>query len=142
MITIELYNNKPYIKIVKQDKIIMQDLSLYMKQNNIKELKIKTKGEEPRSSQQNKALHLYLTFIAESLNNAGLDIKHTIKADTDWTMSAVKELMWRPLQKVLIKKESSANLTKEEFSLVQERLDKILLERFGLDIKFPSEENK
>ena len=102
MTLIEIYNGELYIKTVREDKITLQELKSYMQSNNIKELELKTKGDEPRSNQQNRALHKYFSWIANKLNEAGFDVAHTIKADTSWTMNSVKELMWRPLQKTLI----------------------------------------
>ena len=49
---------------------------------------------------QNNALHLWLEMVAKCLNDAGLDMRHTIREDVDmpWTQS-LKEYLWRPLQK-------------------------------------------
>ena len=138
-----LYNGKPHIHKQKEDgTIILVDLVHYMQSNNIQSLPLKSAKDEPRSTLQNKSLHLYLNWVAGKLNEAGYDIKTIIKADVDWTMESVKELLWRPIQKIVTGKKSSANLTKEEFQKTQQQIDKLLLEKFGINIAFPSREFK
>jgi hypothetical protein len=103
---------------------------------------VKFTSLDTRTGQQNSALHLWLTMIANALNAAGLDINKTIVASIDWRMETVKELMWRRIQKTITTKESSANLTKEEFAETQETLNRVLGERYGIHVPFPSMEEK
>ena len=103
---------------------------------------VKFTSLDTRTGRQNSALHLWLTMIANALNAAGLDIKKVIIASIDWRMETVKELMWRRIQKTITTKESSANLTKEEFAETQETLSRVLGERYGIYVPFPSIEEK
>lgn len=94
---------------------------------------------EQRTGKQNRSLHLYFTHLAQTLNDAGLDIRATMKPEMDipWTPILVKELLWRPVQKILLKKKSTTALTKNEVNEVYEVVDKHLNERFGVLVDFP-----
>ena len=95
-----------------------------------------------RTLDQNAALHLWYTKVAEELNNAGYTVQLALKEriDLDWTPRLVKELMWRPAQKAILKKKSTTELAKlEEIDLVWEHLNRHLGEKFGIHIPFPSQ---
>ena len=68
--------------------------------------------EETRTLAQNKAIHLMNTWIANELNNAGLDQKKVIKADIPWTKDAVKLLIVKPIMKSMYQKDSTTDLNK------------------------------
>ena len=93
-----------------------------------------------RTLQQNKALHLYCKLLAESLNDAGLDMKKTLKPEIDikWTMQTVKDYLWRPIQKALLQKESTTELTTVDPTEIYETLNRHLSEKFGISVEFPS----
>jgi len=91
-----------------------------------------------RTLQQNRALHLYCKQVAEALNSAGYDMKKVIKADVQWTQLQVKELIWKPIQKALLNKESTTKLKKNELDLVYTTVAKLLAEKFGIDVEFPN----
>ncbi len=98
---------------------------------------------EPRTTQQNKALHLYYKLVAEALNDAGLDMRKTLKEQIDipWSMGTVKEYLWRPVQKILIQKESTTELDKgQEITRIYEVLNRHLGEKFGIYVPFPTSE--
>lgn len=97
---------------------------------------------EPRTAQQNKALHLYFTQVAQALNDAGLNIEEVIKNYTmeiEWTPESVKELMWRPVQKRLLSKQSTKDLNKQDdITRVYEVVNRFLA-KIGIEsIPFPS----
>jgi len=98
--------------------------------------------EEKRTSQQNKALHLFFTQLADTLNDAGCDMYKTLdKAlPLPWTAERVKEFMWRPLQKHLTDKKSTRELAKEDIDKIYEVLNNIIGGRTGVHVPFPSEE--
>lgn len=99
------------------------------------------KSIRTRSQQQNAAMHLWLTWVAIALNDAGYDIKTVLaeSAELPWTMRAAKENLWRPIQVALMCKESTTTLYKPEVNDVYENLNKFLAEKFGISIPFPSE---
>ncbi len=99
--------------------------------------------EEKRTIQQNKALHLYFEKVANGLNEAGLDMRKTLKPDIDipWTKETVKEFLWRPIQKLVLNKISTTKLLKkDEIDRVYDVINRHLGEKHGFYQPFPSEE--
>lgn len=96
-----------------------------------------------RTTQQNKAMHKYFTLLAEELNNAGLDMKHTLKPEVEipWTPEMVKRHLWKPIQRIVTEKEHTADLASGEPNRVYEVLDKHISEKFGIHVEFPHEED-
>jgi hypothetical protein len=93
-----------------------------------------------RTTQQNRALHLYFTLLAVALNDAGFDMKKTISRDIDimWTPYNIKEYLWKPLQKEIIGQKSTAQLKTEDIDKVFDVLNKVIGERTGVYVPFPS----
>lgn len=95
-----------------------------------------------RTKQQNKALHVYCRNLAAALSDAGLDMKKTIKPEVElpWSDDLVKQFLWRPIQKAVTGKESTAHLKKEEYNQVYEVLNRHLADKFGVSVPFPQSE--
>ncbi len=95
-----------------------------------------------RTSQQNRSLHLDFQHMAEALNSAGFTVQLVLKEkmDLDWTGEMVKELLWRPAQKAILKKKSTTELGKQEdIEKVRDHLLRHLAEKFGVELPdFPS----
>lgn len=103
-------------------------------------LSVEIKRIRTRSQEQNAAMHLWLTWVAKALNDAGL-YRHLVLAERpelSWTMDAAKEDLWRPVQRALVRKESTTELYKPEVSDVYEELNRFLAEKFGISIRFPN----
>ncbi len=99
------------------------------------------KVSEKRSDLLNNALHLWFQMIAEALNDSGQYMKvDFFKAGVhvNWTLEAVKEIFWRPLQIAMFNKTSSANLLNKEACEVIEGVIRILGEVFSLTVNFPN----
>ena len=105
------------------------------RENRYIELDIRV-GERQRTMTQNKALHLWFRFLAETLNDAGLDMRTVIREDVDipWTGPAVKEYIWRPVQKALQQKESTTEANRTDYTAVREVIARHLGERFGVQV--------
>lgn len=99
--------------------------------------------EKQRTNQQNRSLHLYFTHLAEKLNEAGLDMRKTLKPEIEipWSGKSVKEYLWRPIMKAQIGKESTTELTTKEIDEVFDVINRHLSEKFGLTVEFPSNES-
>lgn len=96
-----------------------------------------------RTPTQNASLHLFLSKLADVLNNAGLDMKRTLKAEVDipWTKESAKEHLWKPIQKALTQKESTTEMTTVEPTLIRETLCRHLGQKFGITCPpWPSKE--
>lgn len=93
-----------------------------------------------RTTQQNKALHKFYSELALALNEAGLDMKRTLKPDIDipWNGDTVKDYLWRPIQQAQLGKESTKELTTKEIDAVYDTLNRHLGEKLGVHVEFPS----
>ncbi len=98
------------------------------------------KEEKQRTQQQNSSLHLFYTQLAEALNDAGLDMRKTLKPSIDipWDSRTIKEYLWRPIQKAQIGKESTASLSTQDINKIYNTLNRHLGETFGIYVPFPS----
>lgn len=96
--------------------------------------------EKSRTLRQNRALHLMFQHLANDLNEAGFDMKKTLKPEIDipWNKETVKEYIWRPVQKAQLQKDSTKDLTTKEIDEVFSTLSRYLGEKLGISLEFPS----
>ena len=95
-----------------------------------------------RTTAQNRALHLYFTFISDELNNLGLDFEYQVfNMDKDlsipYTPKIVKDFVWRPIQVALFDKESTTKLNSKEINTIIDVITKFFGER-GVYLEFPN----
>ena len=103
---------------------------------------METEKKEKRTLKQNNALHLYFSNLAEELNDAGFDMKKTIRVDIPWTPYTVKEYLWRPLQEAYLLKRSTTELDKQkDIDAVYDILNRAIGERTGVFVPFPNIED-
>lgn len=104
--------------------------------NQIMRCKIETAGGRQRTPTQNKALHLWLQMVADTLNDAGLDMKTVLKEEVEipWTMESAKNHLWRPIQIIMQEKESTAEADRNEYSEVYEVISRHLQQKHGISI--------
>lgn len=99
---------------------------------------------QPRTPQQSRALHLWLSMVAEELDKHGHTIQNVVekirKAEIRPTKDNLKEVMWKPYQMAALQKDSTTKLTKHEVDIVYEGLNKFLGQEFEIHIPFPHEE--
>jgi len=89
-----------------------------------------------RTSTQSNALHLFCKLLADSLNEAGLDVRKVVKPtfNIPWTKESVKEYIWRPFQKALFQTTSTRDLSKlEQIDLIHKTIMRELGEKHGLE---------
>ena len=93
-----------------------------------------------RTRQQNESLHLYLRHLAEALNDAGLDMKKTLKEEIDipWNEDRAKEFLWRPLQKAMTGKDSSTEPSTADYVEIYSVLNRHLATKLGVSVPWPS----
>lgn len=103
------------------------------RENKYLEVDIRRKAKQ-RTLTQNRALHLFCEWLAETLNDAGYDMRRTLRADVDlpWSPSSVKEHLWRPIQKAMTDKHSTAEITTVEPTAIHAVLSRHLGERLGI----------
>jgi hypothetical protein len=97
------------------------------------EVTIKRKAKQ-RTLTQNAALHLFLTRLAEVLNDAGFDMRRTLKHDAEipWNPVSAKEFLWKPIQKALTQKDSTTEITTVEPTMIHETLCRHLGAKLGV----------
>ena len=98
------------------------------------EVTIKRKAGQ-RTLTQNAALHLFLTQLSQALNDAGYDMRRTLKHDAEipWSLENAKEFLWRPIQKELTTKTSTTEITTVEPTLIHETLCRHLGQKLGVE---------
>lgn len=89
-----------------------------------------------RTLTQNRSLHLFLTQLAEGLNDAGLDMRVVLKPEVDipWNKDTCKEYLWRPLQKVIAGEESTADCSTVDYTPIYDVLDRHMGQKHGFRI--------
>ncbi len=101
-------------------------------------------AEKRRTLQQNKALYLWFTQLADNLNEQGFDMRRTLKAHVDipWNAETIKEYIFRPIMRAQLNKESTTELTTKEIDAVFDTISKHLGENIGVHQDFPSIETQ
>jgi hypothetical protein len=97
-----------------------------------------------RTGQQNKCLHQWLTQVAKTLDDAGFDIKRTMRQDFEmpWTGPAAKEYLWKPVQQVLANVESTTEASTKEYDLIRETITRHIGQNLGVVLPpWPSQQN-
>jgi len=100
-------------------------------------IQVKTGG---RTTKQNSSLWLYLTQLADALNEAGMDQRKVLKESVaiEWNKDSAAKYLWKPVRKAITGKVSTAQLDRAEIGEVYMALSKHMAEKFGLSISFPS----
>lgn len=97
-----------------------------------------------RTSQQNKAIHKYLEMVSEALDREGHTMQDVIKAikraEIRPTKNALKEVVWKPLQEIVLGKTSTTELETKDVDKIYEIMNKWLGDHFELHVPFPTEE--
>lgn len=101
------------------------------------------KGERSkRTSLQNRSIHKYCGLLAEAFNDAGLDMVKVLEqkdAEVSWSMDAVKDVIWRPIQLALFPdKPSTTQLETHEVTKVYEQIARHMAVRFNINQSFPN----
>lgn len=98
------------------------------------------KIENERTIRQNSALHLWFQQLATALNDAGFDMKKTLKQEVEipWSAHSVKEQLWRTTQEIFLGKKSTKSLSRDEVSKIYNIIDRTISQRTGVQVDFPS----
>ncbi len=97
-------------------------------------------GRVKRTDAQNRALHKWLELVSEALNDAGLDVRHTLREEIEipWNKDLAKEHLWRPVQKAVLGKESTTEPERSEYTQVYDVLNRHLGEKLGIHVPWPT----
>jgi len=98
------------------------------------EVEFRRKAKQ-RTLTQNRALHLFCEWLAEALNDAGYDMRRTLRADVDlpWSQASVKDHLWRPIQKAMTDKASTVEITTTEPTDIHAVLSRHLGQKLGIE---------
>lgn len=99
-------------------------------------------GERQRSDQQRKAIEVYCNMLAKALNAAGMDQRAVLAqmregVEIPWSQDRVKDTLWREVQKAMLDKTSTRNLSRQEVSQVYEALNRWTGTTLGVSVPFP-----
>ena len=110
-----------------------RELPEQWRKNRYVEVEFRRKAKQ-RTLTQNRALHLFCQWLADALNDAGLDMRKTLRDDVDvpWTQASVKEYLWRPVQTAMTDKKSTTEITTIEPTEIHAVLARHLGERLGV----------
>lgn len=90
--------------------------------------------------QLNKALHLYLQFVADAFNELGMEYEHDdlhLKGVTSrYTKEIVKEKLWRKVQITMFGCKSTTKLTSKDANEIIDCITKYFGNK-GIVIEFP-----
>jgi len=94
-----------------------------------------------RTPKQNSALHVWLKEVSKALNDAGYDMKRVMKPEVEipWDDDGImaKEHLWRPIQKIMLDKESTTEPERGDYVKVYEVLNRHLSAKFGISVPWP-----
>ncbi|MCC4269186.1 hypothetical protein LL254_00500 [Marinobacter nauticus] len=103
------------------------------RENKYVEVEFRRKAKQ-RTLTQNRALHLFCQWLADTLNDAGYDMRKTLRQDVDipWTQESVKEHLWRPIQIAMTDKRSTTEITTVEPTEIHAVLSRHLGQKLGI----------
>jgi len=97
--------------------------------------------KQTRSNAQNRSLHLFFTFCANSLNDLGIEFCYKglkgMDIEIPWNADLFKSMVWKPIQMTLFDFESTTKLTTEQINIILDVLTRFFAER-GISISFPN----
>ena len=94
--------------------------------------------KDQRTSQQNKALHLFLTQVAEEMQAQGIEFQDIVPHNIDIPITPeYLKSVFQGISKKMYGKEHTSELTKTELSEVEKVFSRWLA-TCGIDIPFPS----
>lgn len=100
-------------------------------------------SDDQRTEKQNNSLWLFMTILAETLNDMGLDQRKLLKPTINipWTKDAIHDHLWVPIQEAMYGFKSTTKLKKlGQLDKVHEVLMRELGEKHGVEyIEIPND---
>ena len=126
--------------LTKEDELTAFKYKVQYLVENKKKVELK-QVRESRTTQQNSSLHLYFTFIANELNDLGMEFQYfgvTGKAlSMKYTPHIVKDYFWKPIQLTLFNVETTTKLDTNQMNNIIDIVTKFFADK-GVVIPFPS----
>jgi len=100
---------------------------------------VKMELDQRRSLKQNNALQLYCRWLANDLNDAGLDMLKVLTpgAKIPWTGNTARELLWRKVQEAMTGKTSTTKPQKAEYVEIYRALSHHIAITFNVNTPWP-----
>jgi hypothetical protein len=102
---------------------------------------VEINNSDKRTLQQNKSQWLWLTQIAQCLNDNNMYISETIKSEVEWSKDSVKTLIFDTVMKALYNKNSSTKLNKDEYDKLIDTIVNIFAKKGVVIPDFPNRED-
>lgn len=99
------------------------------------------KNSDLRTLKQNKSQWLWLTQIAQCLNDNNMYISETIKSEVEWSKDSVKTLIFDTVMKALYNKDSSTKLNKDDYDKLIDTIINIFAKKGVVIPDFPNRED-
>jgi len=116
----------------------LNELKQLIKLEKVVEIKVK---QQTRTSQQNRALHLFFKLVSEELNNLGISFVYIglkgMELETEWTPELFKNFTWKPIQKAMFGSDSTTKLKRKEIDPIVNTICNFFAEK-GVEIDFPN----
>ena len=126
--------------LTREDELTAFKYKVQYLVENKKKVELK-QVRESRTTQQNSSLHLYFTFIANELNELGMEFQYfgvTGKAlSMKYTPHIVKDYFWKPIQLTLFDVETTTKLNSNQMNNIIDIVTKFFADK-GVVIPFPS----
>lgn len=96
-------------------------------------------ANKQRTLTQNKALHLYFKLLSDALNDGGYNCFNFFKEGfaVPWNKELVKELIWKPIQEVMLDEQSTAKANTVDYSKVYDVINAHLIENKNIFVPWP-----
>jgi len=104
-----------------------------------KYLRVKLSTGKQRTLTQNAALHKFCELLSIALNEGGYDFRLFMKDgyEVPFDEYLVKKHIWKPIQKAMTGKESTAKVEVSDYAKIYEVVNRKMAE-YGLHIPWPS----
>lgn len=95
---------------------------------------------DTRTIRQNSSMHKWFKEVSDMFNEHGIDMRTFIREGIDipFTPETIKSHLWKPIQEAYMQEKSTTRLKRKDVSAVYDILNKVIAERTGLHIPFPS----
>ncbi len=105
------------------------------------------KTSNPKCTNMQKGcVHLWLRKLSEALNDSGQGMRACFEAgkltlEVSWTEDTIKQVFWEGyFNKMYPSIDGMPNLTTEQVNIIVKDIDRAMLDVFGINVPFPSEE--
>ena len=106
-------------------------------------LNVSVERERQRTLTQNRAMRKYWELLAQTLNDAGLDMMAVLKPGIaiPWSAASIEERIWRGVQIAKTGKKSTKELDTKDMSIIYDVVNNHLSSTFGVFQAWPCQEN-